>query len=76
LEALKKEGKLKHYGASVESVEEALWCVGHGSGCSSLQVIFNIFRQKPLTTLFREAKHHGVALIVRLRWRAGSSRAS
>jgi aryl-alcohol dehydrogenase-like predicted oxidoreductase len=66
LDTLKKEGKLKHYGASVESVDEALWCVRHAPGCSSLQVIFNIFRQKPLTTLFREAKHHGVALIVRL----------
>jgi aryl-alcohol dehydrogenase-like predicted oxidoreductase len=66
LEALKKEGKLKHYGASVESVDEALWCLRHAPGCSSLQVIFNVFRQKPLTTLFREAKHHGVALIVRL----------
>jgi aryl-alcohol dehydrogenase-like predicted oxidoreductase len=66
LDALKKEGKIRHYGASVESVDEALWCVRHAPGCSSLQVIFNVFRQKPLTTLFREAKHHGVALVVRL----------
>jgi aryl-alcohol dehydrogenase-like predicted oxidoreductase len=66
LAALKKEGKLKHYGASVESMDEALWCVRHGAGCASLQIIFNVFRQKPLTELFREAKHHGIALIVRL----------
>jgi aryl-alcohol dehydrogenase-like predicted oxidoreductase len=66
LAKLKQEGKLRHYGASVESVDEALWCVRHGSGCSALQIIFNVFRQKPLTELFREARHHGVALIVRL----------
>jgi aryl-alcohol dehydrogenase-like predicted oxidoreductase len=66
LATLKKEGKLKHYGASVESMEEAVWCVRHAAGCASLQIIFNVFRQKPLTELFREAKHHGIALIVRL----------
>ena len=32
LEALKKEGKLKHYGASVESVDEALWCIRNVPG--------------------------------------------
>ena len=35
-------------------------------GLVSLQIIFNIFRQKPLTELFGEARHRGVALIVRL----------
>ena len=65
LRTLKKEGKIKHFGASVESMDEALWCVGQ-EGVTSLQIIFNIFRQKPLTELFRQARHHGVALIVRL----------
>lgn len=65
LAALKKEGKVRHFGASVESMEEALWCVRQ-PGVSSLQVIFNVFRQKPLTELFGEAKHRGVALIIRL----------
>ena len=35
-------------------------------GIASLQIIFNIFRQKPLTELFGEARHRGVALVVRL----------
>lgn len=65
LEELKREGKIKAYGASVESMDEALFCVGHG-GCESLQIIFNVFRQKPVHTLFAVAKANRVAIIVRL----------
>ncbi|AOS46224.1 General stress protein 69 [Lacunisphaera limnophila] len=65
LEELKQEGKLKAYGASVESMDEALWCCAQ-PGCASLQIIFNIFRQKPIHTLFDVARANGVALIVRL----------
>jgi aryl-alcohol dehydrogenase-like predicted oxidoreductase len=46
-------------------MEEAMLCVRQ-PGIASLQVIFNIFRQKPLTELFGEARHRGVALVVRL----------
>jgi len=35
-------------------------------GLTSLQIIFNVFRQKPITTLFERAQEKGVALIVRL----------
>jgi len=62
---LKAEGKIRAYGASVESMDEALWCVRQ-DGCASLQIIFNLFRQKPIATLFAEARQRGVALIVRL----------
>jgi aryl-alcohol dehydrogenase-like predicted oxidoreductase len=65
LEELKQEGKLKAYGASVESMDEALWCCAQ-PGCASLQIIFNLFRQKPIHTLFDVARANGVALIVRL----------
>ena len=65
LEELKREGKIKAYGASVEAMEEALWCCTQ-PGCASLQIIFNIFRQKPIHTLFDTARRNGVALIVRL----------
>jgi aryl-alcohol dehydrogenase-like predicted oxidoreductase len=65
LDELKREGKLKAYGASVESMDEALWCCRQ-PGCSALQIIFNIFRQKPVHTLFATARRAGVALIVRL----------
>lgn len=65
LEELKREGKIKAYGASVEAMDEALWCCSQ-PGCASLQIIFNIFRQKPIHTLFAAARRSGVALIVRL----------
>ena len=65
LRTLQKEGKVRHWGASVESMAEAMHCVRQ-EGLVSLQIIFNIFRQKPLTELFGEARHRGVALVVRL----------
>lgn len=65
LEELKREGKIKAYGASVEAMDEALWCCAQ-PGCASLQIIFSIFRQKPIHTLFNTARANGVALIVRL----------
>jgi aryl-alcohol dehydrogenase-like predicted oxidoreductase len=65
LRQLQKEGKVRHWGASVESMAEAMLCLRQ-EGLVSLQIIFNIFRQKPLTDLFGEARHRGVALIVRL----------
>lgn len=65
LRTLQKEGKIRHWGASVESMAEAMLCVRQ-AGIVSMQIIFNVFRQKPLTELFGEARHRGVALIVRL----------
>ena len=65
LAELQREGKIKAYGASVEAMDEALWCCAQ-PGCAALQIIFNIFRQKPIHTLFDVAQRNGVALIVRL----------
>jgi aryl-alcohol dehydrogenase-like predicted oxidoreductase len=65
LRKLQREGKIRHFGASVESMEEALLCLEQ-PGLVSLQIIFNIFRQKPIHTLFPKAKEKNVALIVRL----------
>ncbi|MBS1810080.1 MAG: aldo/keto reductase [Acidobacteria bacterium] len=65
LRKLKQEGKIKSFGASVESMEEAQVCLQQ-DGLSSLQIIFNVFRQKPIATIFDEAKQKSVALIVRL----------
>ena len=65
LEKLKQEGKIKAYGASVEAMDEALWCCAQ-PGCTSLQIIFNIFRQKPIHTLFDAAKRANMAILVRL----------
>jgi aryl-alcohol dehydrogenase-like predicted oxidoreductase len=65
LRQLKSEGLIKHFGASVESMEEARTCLQHPD-LDSLQIIFNVFRQKPIDELFEQAKAKGVALIVRL----------
>ena len=64
LRVLKREGKIKSFGVSVETDEEALICLGQEE-LASLQIIFNIFRQKPIE-FFDMAKSKGVALIVRL----------
>lgn len=65
LRELKRDGKIRDFGVSVESMEEADFCVRQ-PGVASLQIIFNIFRQKPIHTLFAEAKRRKVALLVRL----------
>jgi aryl-alcohol dehydrogenase-like predicted oxidoreductase len=65
LRELKQAGKIRQFGASVESMEEALVCLQQ-EGLASLQIIFNIFRQKPVDVLFDEARRRGVAIIVRL----------
>ncbi|WP_455385287.1 aldo/keto reductase [Acidihalobacter prosperus] len=59
------EGLIERFGASVETVEEGLVCLEQ-EGLSTLQVIFNIFRQKPLQELFPKAQEKGVGIIVRL----------
>jgi aryl-alcohol dehydrogenase-like predicted oxidoreductase len=65
LRDLQKQGKIKSFGASVESMEQAEICLKQ-DGLAALQIIFNIFRQKPIGTIFEEAKHRNVAIIVRL----------
>jgi len=65
LRDLQQEGLIKHFGASVETVDEGLICMEQ-NGLLSLQVIFNVFRQKLVTDLFPKAKEKGVGIIVRL----------
>jgi len=60
-----QEGKIRHFGASVETMEQALICLQQ-EGLSSLQVIFNIFRQDPAHVIFDQALEKQVAIIVRL----------
>jgi aryl-alcohol dehydrogenase-like predicted oxidoreductase len=65
LRDLQKEGLIRHFGASVESVEEAHVCMEQ-EGLLSLQVIFNLFRQKLVEELLPQAKERGVGIIARL----------
>lgn len=65
LRTLQQEGLIAHFGASIETVEEGLICLEQ-PGLTTLQVIFNVLRQKPAHELFPEAQKKGVGVIVRL----------
>jgi aryl-alcohol dehydrogenase-like predicted oxidoreductase len=65
LRTLKEEGKVRAFGASVETLEEAFICLKQPD-IASLQIIFNIFRQRPADELFGMAEKNGTALIIRL----------
>jgi aryl-alcohol dehydrogenase-like predicted oxidoreductase len=60
-----QKGKLRHYGVSVEKVEEALKAIEF-PGVQSVQIIFNIFRQRPAELFLSEAKRRKVGVIVRV----------
>jgi len=65
LDDLVKAGKLRYYGVSVEKVEEALKAIEY-PGVQSVQIIFNIFRQRPAELLFAEARRRRVGILARL----------
>ncbi|QNE41176.1 aldo/keto reductase [Hymenobacter sp. NBH84] len=62
---LKEEGKILNMGVSVERVEEGLKALSFPN-VTTIQLIFNMFRQRPTQLLFAEAKRHDVGLIVRV----------
>jgi len=65
LDDLVKAGKLRYYGVSVEKVEEALKAIEY-PGVQSVQIIFNIFRQRPSELFFAEAQRRRVGILARL----------
>ena len=65
LDDLVKEGKLRHYGVSVEKVEEALKAIEFPN-VQSVQIIFNIFRQRPSELFFAEAQKRKVGILARV----------
>ena len=65
LDYLVGKGKIQNYGFSVETVDQALECIKKPQ-TKSIQVIFNIVRQKPAEELFKIAKEKKVAIIVRV----------
>lgn len=65
LDQLKAEGKIRHYGVSVETIEEGLLCLEY-PGVEALQVIFNLFRQQPALELLPRAAARGAGILVRL----------
>ena len=62
---LKQEGKIQNLGVSVEKVEEALKAIEYNN-VTTVQIIFNMFRQRPSQLFFKEAKRKNIGIIVRV----------
>lgn len=65
LDDMVRRGKIRHYGVSVERVEEALKAIEF-PGVESVQIIFNMLRQRPAELFFCEAQRRDVGVIVRV----------
>ena len=65
MDEIVKKGKISYYGVSVEKVSEAMDAIQFPN-VKSIQIIFNIFRQKPSDEFFREAAKKNVAIIARV----------
>jgi len=65
LDDLVVQGKLRNYGVSVEKVEEALKAIEYPN-VKTVQIIFNIFRERPTELFFEQAKKHNVGILARV----------
>lgn len=65
LDDMVRAGKIRHYGVSVERVDEALRAVQH-SGVKTVQIIFNMFRLKPADVFLPEAVRRDVGVLARV----------
>ena len=65
LDRLQAEGKIRHYGVSVEKVEEALKAIDYPN-VKTVQIIFNIFRQRPAELFLREALAKQIGILARV----------
>ncbi len=65
MEKLQQAGLIRYYGASVEMLDEAKFCLEH-SKVTSLQMIFNVFRQDAVEEIFPLAIEKNVGIIARL----------
>ncbi len=65
LDDLVRDGKVRYYGVSVERVEEALKAIEF-PGVQAVQIIFNMFRQRPIERFFPDAVRRQVGILARL----------
>jgi aryl-alcohol dehydrogenase-like predicted oxidoreductase len=65
MDELVKSGKVQHYGVSVERVEEGLKALEFPN-VESIQIIFNMFRQRPAERFLAEARRRAVATLIRV----------
>jgi aryl-alcohol dehydrogenase-like predicted oxidoreductase len=60
-----QQGKIRFYGVSVENVEQGLKAIEY-PGVQTVQIIFNMFRQRPAELFFGEAKRRKVGILARV----------
>jgi aryl-alcohol dehydrogenase-like predicted oxidoreductase len=65
LEDMRAKGKIAQYGVSVETIHEAMQAIEH-PGVVSVQIIYNLFRQRPSEVFFKAARAQNVAVIARV----------
>jgi len=65
MDEMVRVGKIHNYGVSIEKVEEGLKALEYPN-VSSIQLIYNIFRQRPAERLLHEAKRRNVGIIARV----------
>jgi aryl-alcohol dehydrogenase-like predicted oxidoreductase len=65
MDEIVKKGKISYYGVSVEKVSEAMDAIQFPN-VKSIQIIFNMFRQKPAEEFFQEAAKRNIAIIARV----------
>ncbi len=65
LDELVSLGKIRHWGVSVEKIDEAMQAITYDH-CQSVQIIFNIFRQRPAESFLGEALKRKVGVLARL----------
>ena len=64
MDEIVKKGKIAHYGVSVFKISEAMEAI-QNPNVKSIQMVFNIFRQRPAEVFFKEAKKKKIAIIAR-----------
>lgn len=62
---LKQEGKILNLGVSVEKIEEAVQAISH-ENVTTVQIIYNMFRQRPHGSFFKQAQARDIGIIVRV----------
>jgi len=65
MDKFKEQGLIKHYGVSVERIEEGLKAMNY-PGVEAIEIIFNMFRLRPTELFFEEAKKNNIGVIVRV----------
>ena len=65
LDDLVSAGKVRHYGVSVETIEEALTAIEHPN-VQSVQIVFNVFRHRPAELFFQQARRRNVGIFARV----------